>query len=132
MIMIDTSVDIAIEKSSAGKRTVRLPILGHISQGWLALYQTLADRASISARIKSLPEQCWVIVTLPTGTGDDEALRALDVAVHLLDETDRAFGSSEALNLVSEIAIRDWWANQRTKAETDVRSTHPVAMDPSP
>ena len=117
MTDIDPRADIQVHPADAGV-TVRIPLAGPVTGGWLRCYQQLALDRDIPVRGQADDDRAWVVVSVPA-SGDPAGVAAtLDAARALIADADaqwRPDGTAEA-------SVRDWWAARRDSAAREPES----------
>ncbi len=112
MTDIDPRADIEIHPDDAGV-TVRIPLAGPVTGGWLACYQQLALARSMPVRGQSLDDRAWVVVSVPASGDPADVAAMLDAARALIADADAQWLPDVT---TAEASVRDWWAARRDSA----------------
>lgn len=113
MTDIDPRADIEVLPADAGV-TVRIPLAGPVTGGWLQCYQQLAlDREMSVQGQADDDDRAWVVVSVPA-SGDPAGVAAtLDAARVLIADADAQWRPG---GTAAEASARDWWAASRDSA----------------
>jgi hypothetical protein len=111
---IDRTVDIKVT-AAQGWVTAEIPLAGHASEDWLALFRMLASKWGQEPRpeAEERGDRSWVIVRLPAASEDQHPESALDAISALIGEANGMDQRSQSAAAQTEAAIRDWWARQQ-------------------
>ena len=77
MTDIDPAADIEFH-SVDGHVTVRVPLAGPVTSGWLGCYQQLARATGVAAQAQAHRDRAWIVVRVPASSDDGEVVAALD------------------------------------------------------
>ena len=111
---IDRTVDIKVT-AAQGAVTAEIPLAGHASEHWLALFRKLASQRRQEPRLEAeaRKDRTWVIVRLPAASTDLPPESALDAVSALISEANGMEQRSQSGAAQTEAAIRGWWARQQ-------------------
>jgi len=111
---IDRTVDIKVTVAQ-GTVTAEIPLAGHASEHWLALFRKLASKSGQERALEARDweDRTWVIVRLPAASTDFHPESALDEVSALISEANGMEQQSQSGTAQTEAAIHDWWARQR-------------------
>jgi hypothetical protein len=112
MTDIDPRADIEIHPADAGV-TVRIPLAGPVTGGWLQCYQQLALARGMPVQGQARDDRAWVAVTVPASGDPAEVTAMLDAARALIADADASWPPAAA---TAEASVRDWWAARRDGA----------------
>jgi len=112
MTDIDPRADIEIHPADAGV-TVRVPLAGPVTGGWLQCYQQLALGRGMSVQGQLHDDRAWVVVNVPARSDPAEVAAALDAARVLIADADAQWLPAMT---TAEASVRDWWAARRDSA----------------
>jgi hypothetical protein len=109
---IDRNADIKVY-CGTGLVSAEIPLAGHASQHWLALFHELASKSREEARpnAEDRQDRTWVIVRVPGARKDphpEVALEAVSALIIKVNDMEQQSGTAQ-----TEAAIRDWWARQQ-------------------
>jgi hypothetical protein len=122
MTDIDRAADVEIARGFA-QVTVRIPLIGHVSQEWLSFYNMLAQKwlareqnvarpgRPVPLEANDLPDRSWIVVRLPASTDHAQVQSVLNAAHELITEVDAAEQAPQAAE--TEAIFREWWARQQ-------------------
>src|SRR5450631_3180658 len=106
MTDIDPQADIEIHPANAGA-TVRIPLAGPVTGGWLQCYQQLALAQGMPVQGQAHDDRAWVVVNVPAGGDPAEVAALLDAARALIADADAQWPPTMT---TAEASVRDWWA----------------------
>ena len=112
---IDRTADIKVHHGT-GIVGVEIPLAGHASEHWLALFRKLASQRRQEPCLDAVVERedrTWVIVRLPAASTDLHPESALDAVSALISEANGMEQQSQSGAAQTEAAIRAWWARQQ-------------------
>ena len=111
---IDRTVDIKVT-AVQGTVMAEIPLAGHASEHWLALFRKLASKSGQERALEARDweDRTWVIVRLPAASTDFHPESALDAVSALISEANGMEQQSQSGTAQAEAAIRGWWARQR-------------------
>jgi hypothetical protein len=112
MTDIDPQADIEIHPANAGA-TVRIPLAGPVTGGWLQCYQQLALAQGMPVQGQAHDDRAWVVVNVPAGGDPAEVAALLDAARALIADADAQWPPTMT---TAEASVRDWWAARRDSA----------------
>jgi hypothetical protein len=112
MTDIDPRADIEVHSADA-RVTVRMPLAGPVTGGWLECYQKLALAGGMSAQGHAHDDRAWVVVNVPASSDPAEVAAMLDAARALIAEADAQWPPAVT---TAEASVRDWWAARRDSA----------------
>jgi hypothetical protein len=109
---IDRNADIKVHRGT-GLVAAEIPLAGHASEHWLALFRKLASKSREEPRpdAEDREDRTWVIVRVPGVSKDPHPEVALDAVSALIGEVNAMEQQSGTAQ--TEAAIRDWWARQQ-------------------
>jgi hypothetical protein len=100
-----------------GSVTAEIPLTGHASEHWQALFGKLAvaskRRQKLHAEAEDREDRTWVIVWLPSARPDFHPEPMLDAVIALIGEVNDLEQQSESGAVQIEPAVRRWWARQQ-------------------
>ena len=112
MTDIDPRADIEVHPADAGV-TVRIPLAGPVTSGWLQCYEQLALERDMPVQGQADDDRAWVVVSVPAN-GDPAGVTAvLDAARALIADADAQWAPAMT---TGEASARDWWAARRDSA----------------
>ena len=111
MTDIDPRADIEIHPADAGV-TVRIPLAGPVTGGWLECYQQLARARGMPVQGQAHDDRAWVVVDVPASSDPADVSAMLDAARALIADADAQWAPATA----AEASVRDWWAARRDGA----------------
>jgi hypothetical protein len=115
MTDIDPRADIEVHPADAGV-TVRIPLAGPVTPGWLQCYQQLARDREMPVQGQADDDRAWVVVSVPA-SGDPAGVAAtLDAARALIADADAQWAPAMT---TGEASVREWWAARRDSASRD-------------
>jgi hypothetical protein len=117
MTDIDPGADIEVGPADAGV-TVRIPLAGPVTGGWLACYQQLALARGMSVQGQARDDRAWVVVDVPASSDPADVAAALDSARALIADADAQWPPAAT---TAEASARDWWAARRDSASHGAR-----------
>jgi uncharacterized membrane protein len=112
MTDIDPRADIEIHPADAGV-TVRMPLAGPVTGGWLQCYQQLALARGMPVQGQAHDDRAWVVVDVPASGDPAEVAAMLDDARALIPDADAQWPPATT---TAEASVRDWWAARRNSA----------------
>jgi hypothetical protein len=112
MTDIDPRADIEILSADAGV-TVRMPLAGPVTGGWLECYQQLALARGMSVQGQAHEDRAWVVVDVPASSDPADVAAMLDAARVLIADADAQWLPAMT---TAEASVRDWWAARRDGA----------------
>jgi hypothetical protein len=112
MTDIDPRADIEVHSADA-RVTVRMPLAGPVTGGWLECYQKLALAGGMSVQGQAHDDRAWVVVHVPASSDRAEVAAMLDAARALIAEADAQWPPAMT---TAEASVRDWWAARRDSA----------------
>jgi hypothetical protein len=118
MTDIDPRADIEVHPAGAGV-TVRMPLTGPVTGGWLQCYQQLALARGMSVQGQAHDDRAWIAVKVPASGDPADVAAALDSARALIADADAQWPPAAA---TAEASARDWWAARRDSATPGPRS----------
>lgn len=115
---IDRIVDIKVY-SGAGTVTAEIPLSGHASQHWLAVFHKLVSQRREEPRphADDREDRTWVIVMLPGARTDSQPKAWLDAVSTLVGEANAMEQESYSGTAETKAAVLDWWADQRIELD---------------
>jgi hypothetical protein len=110
---IDRTVDIKVT-AAQGMVAAEIPLAGHASEHWLALFHKLASKSGQERALEARDwdDRTWIIVKLPAVSTDLDPESALDAVSALISEANGMEQQSQSGAAQTEAAIRGWWARQ--------------------
>jgi hypothetical protein len=111
MTDIDPRADIEVHPADAGV-TVRIPLAGPVTGGWLQCYQRLALDRDMPVQGQADDDRAWVVVDVPASSDPAEVAAVLDGARALIADADAQWAPATT----AEASVRDWWAARRDGA----------------
>ena len=112
MTDIDPQADIEIHPADAGV-TVRIPLAGPVTGGWIQCYQQLALARGIPVQGQAHDDRAWVVASVPASSDPAEVASMLDAARALIADADAQWPPATT---TAEASVRDWWAARRDSA----------------
>jgi hypothetical protein len=112
MTDIDPRADIEVHPADAGL-TVRMPLAGPVTGGWLQCYQQLALARGMSVEGQADDDRAWVVVSVPASGDPADVAAMLDAALALIADADAQWAPAVT---PAEASARDWWAARRDSA----------------
>jgi uncharacterized membrane protein len=112
MTDIDPRADIEVHPADAGV-TVRMPLAGPVTGGWLQCYGQLALARGMSVQGQADDDRAWVVVNVPASSDPAEVAAMLDAARALIADADAQWAPATT---TAEASVRDWWAARRDGA----------------
>jgi hypothetical protein len=111
---IDRTVDIKVT-AAQGMVTAEIPLAGHASGHWRALFRLLASqrRESPAPEVEEREDRTWVLVRFPADSTDLHPESALDAVSALISEANGMDEQSQSGAAQTGAAIRGWWARQQ-------------------
>jgi hypothetical protein len=111
---IDRTADIKVT-TAQGTVTAEIPLAGHASEYWLALFRKLASKPGQERALeaRNWEERTWVIVKLPAASPDLDPEPMLDAVSALISQVNGIEQQSQSGAAQTEAAIRAWWARQQ-------------------
>ena len=109
MTDIDPRADIEVHSSDA-RVTVRIPLVGPVTGGWLQCYQKLALARGVPVQAQAHDDRAWVVVNVPASSDPAEVAAMLDAARALIGDADAQWPPAMT---TAEASVRDWWAARR-------------------
>jgi len=103
MTDIDPRADIEIHPADAGL-TVRMPLAGPVTGGWVQCYQQLALARGMSVQGQAHDDRAWVVVHVPASSDPAEVAAILDAARALIADADAQWPPAAA---TAEASARD-------------------------
>ena len=112
MTDIDPRADIEIDPADAGV-TVRIPLAGPVTGGWLECLQKLALARGMPVQGQACEDRAWVVVDVPARTDPADVAAMLDASRALIADADAQWAPAMT---TAEASVRDWWAARRDSA----------------
>ena len=111
---IDYAADIKAT-AAQGTVTAEIPLAGHASEHWLALFGKLAPKPGQERALEARDweDRTWVIVKLPAASPDLHPESTLDAVSALISQVNGIEQQSQSGAAQTEAAIRGWWARQQ-------------------
>src|SRR5580704_3278978 len=103
MTDIDPRADVEVLSAGAGV-TVRMPLAGPVTDGWLQCYQQLALARGMSVQGQAHDDRAWVVVHVPASTDPAEVAGLLDAARALIADADAQWPPAAS---TAEASVRD-------------------------
>jgi uncharacterized membrane protein len=112
MTDIDPRADVEVVSAGAGV-TVRMPLAGPVTDGWLQCYRQLALARGMSVQGQAHDDRAWVVVQVPASSDPADVAAMLDAARALIADADAQWAPAMS---AAEASVRDWWAARRDGA----------------
>jgi len=113
---VDRSADIKVT-AAQGRVTAEIPLAGHASEHWLALFRELASQrfpgTAPSADAAEREGRTWVIIRLLADHPARDTESMLDTVSTLISEANGMEQQAQSGAAQTEAAIRGWWARQQ-------------------
>lgn len=111
---IDRTADIKVT-AAQGTVTAEIPLAGHASEHWLALFRKLGSKSGQERALEARDweDRTWVIVKLPAASPDLHPEATLDAVSALISQVNGIEQQSQSGAAQAEAAIRGWWARQQ-------------------